>query len=126
MGVGALRVAYNSITATKAKLKLKKVSGGILGAVTTGAGALGTANNNNILKRGAKLGGDAAESNLIKQEAKQFEKKGKIGTYAKLEDEMKPVSHTINLDAYMQKKHGHLLQPEVTPQKNIFTPTKDI
>ena len=39
---------------------------------------------------------------------------------------MKPVSHTINLDAYMQKKHGHLLQPEVTPQKNIFTPTKDI
>ena len=39
---------------------------------------------------------------------------------------MKPVSHTINLDAYMQKNHVHLLKPEVTPQKNIFTPTKDI
>ena len=42
---------------------------------------------------------------------------------------MKP-SHTINLNSYMQKKHGHLLEPEVTPtntpQKDIFTPAKDI
>ena len=83
-----MAVAYNSNTATKAKLKFKNVGGGFLGAVTTGASALGTAINNNILKRGTRLGGDAAESNLIKQEGKIYEKKGKAGTYAKLEDEM--------------------------------------
>jgi hypothetical protein len=54
LGVGALGVAYNSDAASKAKLKLKKVGGGILGAVTS----VGTAINNNILKRGTKLGGD--------------------------------------------------------------------
>ena len=111
-------------------LNFKKISGGFLGTVTSGASALGTAINNNILKRGTKLGGDAAESNLIKQEAKQFEKKGKAGTYARLEDEMKP-SQTINLDSYMQKNHGHLLKPEVTPtltptKINLFTPVKNI
>ena len=48
LGVGALGVAYNSNTATYAKLKFKKVGGGFLGAVTTGANALDTAINNNI------------------------------------------------------------------------------
>jgi len=107
LGVGALGVAYNSDAASKAKLKLKKVGGGILGAVTS----VGAAINNNVLKRGTKLGGDKTTTNLIKEEGKQFEKKGKAGTYARLEDEVTP--KITDLDAYMKKKHGHLLKPEV-------------
>ena len=69
LGVGALGVAYNSDAASKAKLKLKKVGGGILGAVTS----VGAAINNNKLKRGTKLGGDKPTTNLIKEEGKLFE-----------------------------------------------------
>ena len=47
--------------ANKAKLKLKKAGTGILGAVTS----IGSAINDNILKRGHKLGGDSKTSNLI-------------------------------------------------------------
>ncbi len=139
MGVGALGVAYNSNAAAKAKLKLKGVGGGILGAVTS----VGTAINNNILKRGTKLGGDKTTTNLVKEEGKQFENKGKAGTYARLEDEMNPLQadfdkHINNprkrgkitdLDAYMKKNHGHLLKPEVDEaitkpqQKSADTPT---
>ena len=118
LGVGALGVAYNSDAAAKAKLKLKKVGAGILGAVTS----VGAAINNNILKRGTKLGGDKSTTNLIKEEGKLFEKKGKAGTYARLEDEMNP--KITDLDAYMKKKHGHFLKPEV--DEAITTPKQSI
>ena len=56
LGIGALGYAANSETAGKAKMKLRGVGSGILGAVTSGASAIGSAINNNILKRGNKLG----------------------------------------------------------------------
>ena len=152
LGVGALGVAYNSNTASKAKLKLKNIGGGILGAVTTGASAVGTAINNNILKRGPKLGGNKTTTNLIEEEGKIYEKKGKAGKFARLEDEINPLQADFdkhindpktqrkitNLDAYMKKNHGHLLKPEVDEaikkQKQSIelkstptsTPTRDV
>ena len=145
-------MAYNSNAASKAKLKLKKIGGGILGAVTTGASAVGTAINNNILKRGTKLGGDKTTTNLIKEEGKMYEKKGKAGTFARLEDEINPsqadFENHINdpktqrkitdLDAYRKKNHGHLLKTDVDEaikkQKQSIelkstptpTPTRDV
>jgi hypothetical protein len=128
LGVGALGVAYNSDAASKAKLTLKKVGGGILGAETS----VGAAINNNILKRGTKLGGDKSTTNLIKEEGKQFEKKGKAGTYARLEDEMNPLQADFDkhinqpstvkspLKPLPQKKS---IEPKTLPQKSADTPT---
>jgi hypothetical protein len=92
-----------------------------------GASAVGTAINNNILKRGTKLGGDKTTTNLIKEEGKMYEKKGKAGTFARLEDEINPsqvdFENHINdpktqrkitdLDAYRKKNYGHLLKTDV-------------
>jgi len=128
LGVGALGVAYNSDAASKAKLKLKKVGGGILGAVTSAGAAI----NNNILKRGTKLGGDKPTTNLIKEEGKLFEKKGKAGTYARLEDEMNPLQADfdkhINQPSTAKQSLKPLpqkqsIEPKTLPQKPADTPT---
>lgn len=134
IGVGALGVAYNSDTATKAKLKLKKVGGGILGAVTSGAGAIGSAINNNILKRGTKLGGDKTTTNLIKEEGKLYEKGGKKGTYARLEDEINPLQADFDkhireptkingLDNKVEDTTKELSKLKPLPPKTANTPT---
>jgi len=134
IGVGALGVAYNSDTATKAKLKLKKVGGGILGAVTSGAGAIGSAINNNILKRGTKLGGDKTTTNLIKEEGKIYGKKGKGGTYARLEDEINPLqadfdkhisepTKTKVIDNKVEGTPKELSKLKPLPPKKTNTPT---
>jgi len=140
LGIGALGYAANTESAGKAKMKLKGVGSGILGAVTSGASAIGSAINNNILKRGNKLG----KGEKLAEGEKVYEKSGKPGTYAQLKDELIPESSTnqyfkkgepnplqqdfdsylgkknIKLDKYMKSKYGHLLQsePPTTPIKN--------
>ena len=129
LGVGALGYAANSEAAGKAKMKLRGVGSGILGAVTSGASAIGSVINNNILKRGNKLG----KGEKIAGGEKVYEKLGKPGTYARLEDEMNPYQadfdRYINQPSTAKKKPLNPLptkqsiEPKTLPQKPIDTPT---
>ena len=113
LGVGALGVAYNSDAASKAKLKLKKVGGGILGAVTS----VGAAINNNILKRGNKLG----KGEKLADGEKVYEKSGKPGTYAKLVDE-EPLSQA-DFDKFLEKNSSKTKKKLNLKQADTPTPT---
>ena len=113
LGVGALGVAYNTDAATKAKLKLKKVGGGILGAVTS----VGAAINNNILKRGNKLG----KGEKLADGEKVYEKSGKPGTYAKLVDE-EPLSQA-DFDKFLEKNLSKTKKKLNFKQADTPTPT---